>query len=76
MTDLIQHDPVLKERFKNAIPLESMQGYGLPDASLRRKIYGNGWLLTSDAASLVCPTTGECIGPAMLSGYIAAHFIQ
>ena len=76
MTDLIQHDPVLKYRFKNAVPLESMQGHGLPYASLERKISGDGWLLTGDAASLVCPTTGEGIGPAMLSGYIAAHFIQ
>lgn len=76
MTDLIQNDPVLKYRFENAIPLESMQGHGLPYASLQRKISGDGWLLTGDAASLVCPTTGEGIGPAMLSGYIAAHFVQ
>ena len=33
-------------------------------------------MLTGDAASLVCPTTGEGIGPAMRSGYIAAHFIK
>ncbi len=76
MTDLIQHDPVLMDRFKNATPLETMKGYGLPYASLQRNIYGNGWLLVGDAASLVCPTTGEGIGPAMMSGYIAAHFIQ
>ncbi len=76
MTDLIANDPVLNKRFKDAIPLETMKGYGLPLASLQRKVYGDAWLLTGDAASLVCPTTGEGIGPAMLSGYIAAHFIE
>ena len=29
-----------------------------------------------DAASLVCPTSGEGIGTGMISGYIAAHFAQ
>lgn len=76
MEDLIQNDPVLRDRFTNATPLESMQGYGLPLASLQKKIAGDGWLLTGDAASLIDPTTGEGIGPGMLSGYIAAHFIQ
>ena len=76
MTELIENDPVFKDRFKNATALETKQGYGLPLASLQKKIYGDGWLLTGDAASLICPTTGEGIGPAMLSGYIAAHFIQ
>ncbi len=76
MQDLIEHDPVLQHRFKNATPLESMQGYGLPFASLQKKLHGDGWLLTGDAASLIDPTTGEGIGPGMLSGYIAAHFIQ
>lgn len=76
MADIIQNDPVISKRFLNASPLESMKGCGLPFASLKRKLYGDGWLLTGDAGSLICPTTGEGIGPAMLSGYIAAHFIQ
>src|SRR5258706_8748934 len=41
-----------------------------------RKADGDGWLVTGDAASLVCPKSGEGIGPAMLSGYIAAHYIE
>jgi len=73
---IITEDPVMKERFKAAAPLEKPRGWGLPMASLRRKAHGDGWLLAGDAASLVCPTTGEGIGPAMMSGYIAAHFIQ
>jgi geranylgeranyl reductase family protein len=74
--DIITKDPVMKDRFKNAEPLEKPVGWGLPLASLQRKASGNGWLLAGDAASLICPTTGEGIGPAMRSGYIAAHFIQ
>ena len=33
-------------------------------------------MLTGDAASFVAPNSGEGIGPAMLSGYIAAHYIE
>jgi len=76
LNDIINNDPVLKGRFKNAIQLETAQGWGLPLASLKRKIAGDGWLLTGDAGSLIYPTTGEGIGPAMMSGYIAAHFIK
>ena len=76
MHQIITTDPVMKERFKDAVPLEKAKGWGLPLASLRRKASGPGWLLTGDAASLINPTTGEGIGPAMLSGYTAAHFIR
>lgn len=74
--NLIHNDPVLAKRFENAKPLEKPMGWGLPMATLRRKASGNGWLLTGDAASLINPTTGEGVGPGMMSGYIAAHFIQ
>ena len=73
---LITEDPALKDRFKNAQPLEKPVGWGLPLASHGRKASGDGYLLTGDAASLVCPTTGEGIGIGMFSGYIAAHYIQ
>lgn len=74
--DLITKDPILKERFKNAFPLEKPQGWGLPLASLQRQASGKGWLLVGDAASLICPTTGEGIGPGMMSGMIAAYFLK
>lgn len=76
LDNIITKDPVMSHRFKNAQALEKPVGWGLPLASLGRKASGNGWLLTGDAASLICPTTGEGIGPAMRSGYIAAHFIE
>ena len=72
---LLTEDPALKDRFKHAVPLEKPVGWGLPLASQGRKASGDGYLLTGDAASLVCPTTGEGVGPGMMSGYIAAHYI-
>ncbi len=73
---LIREDPVMAPRFAHAEPLEEPQGWGLPLASRRRRAFGDGYLLVGDAASLVCPTSGEGIGTGMMSGYIAAHFVQ
>ncbi len=73
---LLQEDKALAHRFKNATPLEKPMGWGLPLASQKRKACGDGYLLVGDAASLICPTTGEGIGPGMLSGFIAAQYIQ
>jgi flavin-dependent dehydrogenase len=73
---IITEDPIIAPRFKDAQPLETPTGWGLPLASKRRRCFGDGFLLVGDAASLVCPTTGEGIGTGMMSGYIAAHFAQ
>jgi geranylgeranyl reductase family protein len=73
---LIKTDPVLKERFKNAQPDETIKGWGVPMSGSGRKPNGDGWLLVGDAASLVCPTSGEGIGSGMISGYIAAKFLE
>jgi len=73
---LLHEDPVLAPRFRDAEPLEEPTGWGLPLASRPRQAAGDGYLLTGDAASLVCPTSGEGIGTAMISGYVAAHFAQ
>ena len=73
---LIREDPVMAPRFHRAVPLEKPQGWGLPLASRRRRAFGDGYLLAGDAASLVCPTSGEGIGTGMMSGFIAAHFVQ
>ena len=76
LQEIISNDAHMAHRFKNAEPLEEPKGWGIPMATLNRRAYGDGWLLTGDAASLVCPKSGEGIGPAMLSGYIAAHYIE
>ena len=74
--ELIKTDPVLTKRFKNAHPLETVKGWGIPMSGSKRKVHGDGWLLLGDAASMVCPTSGEGIGSGMISGYVAAKFLQ
>jgi flavin-dependent dehydrogenase len=73
---LMREDPVMSPRFQKATPLEAPVGWGIPLASRRRQAFGDGYLLVGDAASLVCPTSGEGIGTGMISGYVAAHFVQ
>lgn len=77
MMDLINNHPNLKDRFKNAEPLENIQGYGLPIGSKKRPISGDRFLLLGDAASLIDPVSGEGIGNAIRSGrYAAKHLIE
>ena len=74
--NIIANDSAIAHRFKNAEPIDEIEGWGIPAASLKRKVVGDGWLLVGDAASMVCPTTGEGIGTGMMTGYIAAKFIE
>ena len=76
MRDIIENDKVMAPRFKNATALEPMRGWGLPLASRRKKAFGDNYLLVGDAASAINPLTGEGIGTAMVSGVIAATFIE
>ncbi|WP_207492634.1 geranylgeranyl reductase family protein [Aridibaculum aurantiacum] len=74
---LINNHPHLKERFKDARPLETVKGYGLPLGSKKRNISGERFLLTGDAAALIDPFTGEGIANAIRSGRVAAdHAIR
>lgn len=73
---LIHDDPVMAPRFRGAEPLETPIGWGIPLASRQRKTFGDGYLLLGDAGSLVCPTSGEGIGTGMMSGLIAARFVE
>jgi geranylgeranyl reductase family protein len=76
LKSIIETDPAIAGRFKNATPVTDIEGWGLPLASLKRNLAGNGYLLTGDAGSMISPSSGEGIGNAMITGYIAAHFIQ
>ncbi len=77
LTDIIQHHPEVSPRFKNAKPLESIKGFGLPLGSRKRTCSGHRFLLLGDAAGLIDPFTGEGIGNAIRSGRIAAaHLIK
>ncbi|HJT75239.1 MAG TPA: geranylgeranyl reductase family protein [Chitinophaga sp.] len=72
MLDIIENDPVFRERFKNAELTSSIEGYGLPLGSKERVISGNRYMLVGDAAYLIDPFTGEGIGNGLYSGRIAA----
>jgi geranylgeranyl reductase family protein len=72
MLDIIENDPVFKERFKDAELTSSIEGYGLPLGSKKRVISGERYMLVGDAAFLIDPFTGEGIGNGLYSGRIAA----
>ncbi|MFM2225526.1 MAG: hypothetical protein RJA07_1728 [Bacteroidota bacterium] len=71
--DLIATHPALKDRFKNATHITPLEGFGLPLGSKKRKLYGDNYMLIGDAAHLIDPLTGEGIGNAMYSGWLAAE---
>jgi menaquinone-9 beta-reductase len=75
MLKAIEHNPRLKERFKNAKMNGKIMGWGLPLGSKKRKLSGDRYLLVGDAGSLIDPFTGEGIGNALYSGMIAARQI-
>ena len=72
----IKNNPLFKERFEGAEQLTPYKSWSLPVGSKRRKAHGNGFLLVGDAASLIDPFTGEGIGNALISGKIAAEYIN
>src|SRR5262249_55250622 len=52
MLKALAENPTLKDRFKDAQLIGDIKGWGLPLGSKKRKISGNNFLLTGDAASL------------------------
>ncbi|HRH69073.1 MAG TPA: NAD(P)/FAD-dependent oxidoreductase [Flavobacteriales bacterium] len=72
LTQLLAAHPQLRDRFAGATLEGGIQGMGLPLASKRRSISGDGYLLIGDAAHLIDPFTGEGISHAMISGVYAA----
>lgn len=73
---IINENPQIAPRFKNATLEGKIQGWGLPLGSKKRKISGEGFLLTGDAGSLIDPFTGEGIGNAMICGRFAADAVK
>lgn len=76
LQELISKEPLLQERFRDAKPLETVKGFGLPLGGKKRPLSGNRFLLVGDAASLIDPFSGEGIGNAIRSGRIAAMHIE
>ena len=65
--------PPFAERFGKAKALEEPRGWNLPVGSIKRKSYGNGFMLLGDAAGLIDPFTGEGIGNALYSARAAVR---
>jgi geranylgeranyl reductase family protein len=76
MLDAIKNNPTINYRFKNATLSGPIKGWGLPLGSQRRKISGNNFLLTGDAASMIDPFTGEGISNAMYCGMKSAEVVE
>ncbi len=76
LLDILDQHPRFKDRFSNASLQGEIKGWGLPLGSKQRKLSGDNYLLTGDAASLIDPFTGEGIGNAMVSGRLAAEKIS
>lgn len=76
LNQIIRTHPRLASRFSQAIMTGKIEAHGLPLGPDPKKISGEGFLLTGDAASLVDPFTGEGIGNAMISGGIAASMVM
>lgn len=73
LAEIIESHPLVKDRFANARLVDKVVGYGLPLGSKQRIISGDHFMLIGDAAHLIDPLTGEGIGNAFYSGFIAAE---
>lgn len=76
LDDILKNHPVISKRFQNAELLGPIKGYGLPLGSKTRIISGDHFMLVGDAGHLIDPLTGEGIGNAFYSGFIAAEQAQ
>ena len=72
LQEIVDEVPEVAARFKNAELIGDVVGYGLPLGSKKHVISGDNYMLIGDAAHLIDPLTGEGIGNAIYSGYIAA----
>ncbi len=73
---IIEKEPLLKHRFREAQQIGELQGWMLPLNSARKQLAGENYLLLGDAGSLIEPFSGKGIGIAMVSGKVAAEFAE
>ena len=76
LADAVANHPALCGRFKGSTLEGKIGGWSIPNGSFRKKLYGEGWVLVGDAASLVDPFSGEGVGNALSSGKFAANAIN
>jgi geranylgeranyl reductase family protein len=73
MEEIITSHPLVAPRFIGARKISNAAAYHLPLGNPRFRISGSSYMLAGDAAHLVDPLTGEGVGNALYSGYIAAE---
>lgn len=76
LDEIIRENPLIRDRFKDAELIGKVHGYGLPLGSKTRVLSGDHYLLVGDAGHLIDPLTGEGIGNAFYSGFIAAELAE
>jgi len=76
MMNVIEKNPLFRERFKDAKLVSDIKGWNLPMGSYRQKMHGPGFVLIGDAASMIDPFTGEGMGNATNTGLIASEVID
>lgn len=76
LEETIRNHPEMAARFANATLEGKVAGYGLPLGSKRRQLSGDHYMLLGDAGHLIDPLTGEGIGNAFYSGFIAAEQVR
>ena len=74
--EIIENFPQFKDRFEGAEMIGKLEGFGLPLGSKKRVISGDNYMIIGDAGHLIDPLTGEGIGHAFYSGFIAAEQAQ
>ena len=74
--DFIEKSPRLHQKLGNAQMEGKLEGFGLPFFSKKHTISGDRFLLLGDAASMIDPTNGEGIMPAVVSGKLAAEQVE
>lgn len=72
---IIENEPSVSARFRNAILTEKPEAHLIPVSDLSFRCTGNRFILLGDAARLVDPFSGEGIGNAMGSAESAVPLI-
>ncbi len=70
--EILETSPSIKERFREARQVSKLVGWGIPFGCEKQKLFGDGFILTGDAAQLANPITGEGFSQALCSGKYAA----
>ncbi len=74
LATFVEKNPHAQARLKHATRVGAPQGHPIRTDAQSTSPYLDNVMIVGEAAGLVNPLTGEGIGPAMISGEIAAHY--